>query len=127
MSDEIGIFTDEGCIDRGFYSREEAQAELDKSYAEDDAHLGEFCHDHPENEKDGCPECATAEKIEEAEIVVRGEAVEVSSLTDAQVSRACALIAQLDLGTVSGRAELAKFCAEHFARTDSVFDAGSRA
>ncbi len=57
MATEYGIFTDDGLIEGGFYSEKSAQKALDLDYAEDEAHVAEICHDHPEHEADTCEEC----------------------------------------------------------------------
>lgn len=68
MSTEFGVFSDEGKIDGGFYSFEEAQNALESLYAEeDDVHVGECCHDHPEHEKDTCELCNAEEDEESSE------------------------------------------------------------
>jgi hypothetical protein len=54
---EFGIFSDEGLVEDSFFSLEDAQARLAEVYAEDDAHVGELCHDHPEHEADTCELC----------------------------------------------------------------------
>jgi hypothetical protein len=56
--DEFGIWADDGQLERGFYSREEAEAALVKRYSpEDEAHVGECCHDHPSQEHETCKLC----------------------------------------------------------------------
>lgn len=64
MSTEFGIFGDEGCCEREFYSRSEADAALAANYSsDDDLHVSECCSEHPDNERDGCEDCA-AEDVE---------------------------------------------------------------
>ncbi len=74
MSAEWGIFTDEGKVEGDFYSRESADACFAKLTADDDdraacesenMHVGECCHDHPENEKDNCEDCNAEESEDE--------------------------------------------------------------
>lgn len=55
---EYGIFSDEGCIETGFYSVEEAQAALTKRYAtEDGLAVSEICPDHEDHARDTCEDC----------------------------------------------------------------------
>lgn len=59
---EFGIFNDEGLLEDGFFSEEEARnalhIETGGRYDEDEhAHVAEICHDHPENERDNCEDC----------------------------------------------------------------------
>ncbi len=54
---EFGIFSDEGCLERDFYSREEAERVLSERYPDDGAHVGECCPDHPEEERETCELC----------------------------------------------------------------------
>ncbi|MEU7096072.1 hypothetical protein [Kitasatospora aureofaciens] len=59
---EWGVFSDEGCTDV-FYSREEAEAQLEICKAEDDGRwadlysVKEMCPDHEGQSKDDCEEC----------------------------------------------------------------------
>lgn len=55
---EYGIFSDEGLLEAGFFSRKEADTALEEFYALDDAHVGEVCHDHPNHERETCEPCA---------------------------------------------------------------------
>jgi hypothetical protein len=57
----FGIFNDEGCIEDGFVSHEAAETRRANAYANDDAHVAEICHEHPEQEKDSCEECNSDE------------------------------------------------------------------
>lgn len=54
---EWGIFTDEGCLERGFRFREDATRHLEKWYVEDDARVCLCCHDHPDEPRDTCEAC----------------------------------------------------------------------
>jgi hypothetical protein len=57
---EFGIFSDEGCCERGFFSRAEAEGAIAARYDPGDGvRAAEVCHDHPDRERDGCEECAT--------------------------------------------------------------------
>jgi hypothetical protein len=54
----FGIWADDGQLERGFFSRAEAEEALAKRYSpEDEAHVGECCHDHPSQEHDSCEIC----------------------------------------------------------------------
>lgn len=54
---EYGIFNEEGLLEGGFYSAEEAQTKWISTYRDDDAYVAECCHDHPDQETDRCEEC----------------------------------------------------------------------
>ena len=56
---EYGIFSDEGLLEDGFYSREEAESVMARDYAEDGCHVGEMSRD-----QDGC-EAGYEDEIEE--------------------------------------------------------------
>jgi len=58
MSAELGIFNDEGCLDRGFYTAEAADEALRTTYHEEPgAYRAEMCPDHDEEPRDSCPRC----------------------------------------------------------------------
>jgi hypothetical protein len=58
MSAELGIFNDEGCIDRGFYTTAAADEALRTTYAEEPGvYRAELCADHDEQPRDSCPQC----------------------------------------------------------------------
>ena len=61
---EYGIFTDEGCIESGFYTREEAEAARDARYKDEDCHVAEVCPEHPDCERENCSECDSEEEAE---------------------------------------------------------------
>ena len=66
---EFGIFNDEGLLEGGFYSKEEADARMDQGYSEEeegDVYTAPVCHDHPEFEKDNCDLCLIDAEEEEA-------------------------------------------------------------
>jgi hypothetical protein len=64
----FGIFNDEGLVEGDFYSQEEAQTAIKERYSEeDDLHVAECCHDHPEQERESCEECNSEDKEEEDE------------------------------------------------------------
>lgn len=66
MSIEYGIFTGEGCIESGFYSRDEAQACIVQNYPEeDDARVAEICPEHPEQERHNCEDCNAEDSEDE--------------------------------------------------------------
>jgi hypothetical protein len=69
MSEEFGIFGDEGCCERDFYSVEEASEALADRYGEDDdLHVARCCPDHPDEEAESCESCLGDEDaLEEAE------------------------------------------------------------
>ena len=56
---EYGIFSDEGCLEMQFYSRNEAEIASLKyvEEGEDGVHVSEICPDHPEQEREHCEEC----------------------------------------------------------------------
>jgi hypothetical protein len=64
VSVEFGIFTDEGIIEGGFYDRAKAEIVMERDYSEEDAHVAECCHDHPENEREYCEECEADDEDE---------------------------------------------------------------
>lgn len=56
--DEYGLFNDEGCVERQFYSLGEAYAALHEYYStEDDLTVRLLCPGHEEQPADGCEEC----------------------------------------------------------------------
>ncbi len=54
---EYGIFTTEGCVERDFYSREEAEAAREARYAEDEAYASPMCREHDGEDAHSCEEC----------------------------------------------------------------------
>jgi len=65
---EFGIFNDEGKIEGGMFSRAEAEARMAEGYtSEDEVHIGECCHDHPEHEREGCEECPADDAEDESD------------------------------------------------------------
>jgi len=55
---EYGLFGDEGLVESGFFSAQEAETALTAGYvAEDQLHVAEVCPDHPEEEDRSCREC----------------------------------------------------------------------
>jgi hypothetical protein len=60
---EYGIFNDEGCVESGFYSREEAEAAVIERYPDDTTSVCSICPDHPEQAHDTCEECNTEEDV----------------------------------------------------------------
>jgi len=64
MATEYGIFIDEGCVESGFYSREEAEAAVVDRYDGEEVWIDAICHEHPEQPADKCEECH-AEDVEE--------------------------------------------------------------
>lgn len=59
---EFGIFSDEGIVAGGFYSREEALAFIASHADYEDVTVEEVCHDHPEHAQATCEECNAEEE-----------------------------------------------------------------
>jgi hypothetical protein len=61
---EYGIFTDEGCIEDGFYSLAAADERARAWYRVngEDVEVYEICPDHPETAKHSCEECLGADE-----------------------------------------------------------------
>ena len=59
MSDEYGIFNDEGCLEAYFYSKDEAKIASLKyiDQGENDIHVSKICPDHEEQEDSHCEIC----------------------------------------------------------------------
>jgi hypothetical protein len=58
---EYGLFNDEGCVERGFWSEREASAAIGDRYHPDDELMVEsLCSDHADDEQpaNGCELCA---------------------------------------------------------------------
>lgn len=70
---EYGIFSDEGLIEGGFYSRAAAAAALAARYQPDDGDVRRCCRDHPEHEADSCEECAEEPSCLTGGVVTRGD------------------------------------------------------
>lgn len=70
--DEYGIFSDEGCVERGLYSRTAAGQALSRYDADEreELHVGELCHDHADDEEeaDGCQQCAAEDDDEDQDV-----------------------------------------------------------
>lgn len=55
---EFGLFNDEGCVERQFYTRRDAEEARDTRYEpEDELTVHELCPDHEEQPKISCEEC----------------------------------------------------------------------
>jgi hypothetical protein len=54
---EYGLFNDEGCVEAGFYSKEEAERLSVLYDPEDELVIHEICPDHDEQAKDTCEAC----------------------------------------------------------------------
>ena len=68
MATEFGLFNDEGCVEAGFYSVEEAAKASAECYSEEDElMIEEICPDHPEHAKHSCELCNAEEEEEEEE------------------------------------------------------------
>lgn len=55
---EYGIFNDEGLLEGGFYEQRTAEIQMLAAYAEEGAHVGLVCPDHPDSAEQGsCDVC----------------------------------------------------------------------
>lgn len=55
---EYGLFNDEGCVEAGFYSREEAlNARAMRYDPDDDLEVLEVCPDHEGQPREHCDDC----------------------------------------------------------------------
>jgi hypothetical protein len=54
---EYGLFNDEGCVERGLWSRAEAERELARYSDEDELTAKALCEVHDEQAADDCEEC----------------------------------------------------------------------
>lgn len=54
---EFGIFTDEGMIEGGFWTREEARQIARERFPEENCWVATVCHDHEGQEAENCEEC----------------------------------------------------------------------
>ena len=60
---EFGLFNDGGCVEAGFFSRQEAEEALRTRYSEEDGlEVAAICPDHPEQEDAFCEECNAEEE-----------------------------------------------------------------
>jgi hypothetical protein len=58
MSREYGVFNDEGCLERGFYTEAAARAALERRYADEPGgYAAPLCPEHDEQPNDRCEEC----------------------------------------------------------------------
>jgi hypothetical protein len=65
MSEEYGLFSDEGIVEGGFHSLEEAiQAQEQRYDPEDGLEVEEVCPEHPDEPRLGCEECDIEERAE---------------------------------------------------------------
>jgi hypothetical protein len=56
--DEYGVFNDEGCVEREFYSEADAEKARAERYADDDdCVVRRCCPDHPDQPYVTCQEC----------------------------------------------------------------------
>lgn len=63
---EFGLFSDEGIIEGGFSSKEEAEEAIKKRYSEEDElKIFECCPEHPDFSRICCEECDAEEEQEE--------------------------------------------------------------
>jgi len=67
MTAEYGLFSDEGLVEGGFFSPEEANLALERYSAEDGLEVEEVCPEHPEQPRRWCEECDSEETDEEEE------------------------------------------------------------
>ncbi len=66
MTTEYGLFSDEGLVEDGFYSPEEARKAITERYNEDDGlEIEEICPEHAEHPRNGCEECDAEEMADE--------------------------------------------------------------
>jgi hypothetical protein len=55
---EYGIFNDEGCIENGMYSLDEAKSVAAERYSDEpDTVIREMCPEHNEQPRDSCEDC----------------------------------------------------------------------
>ncbi len=55
---EYGLFNDEGLVEDGFRTEQEAlDAIADRYSPEDELTVEKLCHEHPENADSGCEDC----------------------------------------------------------------------
>jgi hypothetical protein len=68
MSIEYGVFSDEGCLERQFYSYEAADKAA-TGYRDDgpDTYAAEMCPDHEEQPREGCDVCESEDDEPEDE------------------------------------------------------------
>ena len=57
MTIEYGLFWDEGCVESGMYSEEEAKEALLRYSEEDGLEIHIICPEHPEQIAEFCEEC----------------------------------------------------------------------
>ena len=57
MSTEYGLFSDEGCVESGFFTKADATLALHSYSDEDGLKVLEICPDHEGQSKDFCEEC----------------------------------------------------------------------
>jgi hypothetical protein len=57
VSEEFGVFTDEGAVANDFYVREHAEAWMEANCDPGEAHVGEVCPDHRGHERAFCEPC----------------------------------------------------------------------
>jgi hypothetical protein len=68
MATEYGLFSDEGLVESGFYSAEEAREAARERYSEEDGlEIEEVCPDHPEQPHYGCEDCDSEEMADQEE------------------------------------------------------------
>lgn len=53
----FGVFTDEGAVADGFYTKEEADIWMAANCEAGEARVAEICEDHPEHERATCQPC----------------------------------------------------------------------
>jgi hypothetical protein len=66
---EYGIFNDEGCIERGFWTEDEAGVALADYYADGEENLSieALCGEHDEQPADSCEECFSEDDEDESD------------------------------------------------------------
>lgn len=61
---EYGLFNDEGCVEAGFYSLDEAHEARDERYSEDELVVMQMCPEHEEQSYFACEDCLAEEEEE---------------------------------------------------------------
>lgn len=63
---EWGVFSDEGCVEAGLWSQQEAEeaASSHRANGDDTARAARICPDHEEQEEGNCDECLAVESDE---------------------------------------------------------------
>ena len=62
---ELGLFSDEGCVEDCLWSLEEAQARLAAYHADDGLEVAEVCPEHRDHRASCCEECMADDDAED--------------------------------------------------------------